>query len=209
MASERWFEQLNPAGRCGSGVRPPGRRSQSGKPRAAGAPPPGRRRRRGSAGRGAVPSRPRPSCVTTRGPPLAAPPCRRTGRGAGAWPRPCGQGLSRPRLPRLPGSPGVVVGRGGRGRGRGLAVSATGAGRDHKRPRPFRHGTGPRPSRRLPGGRQGAGVCAGADSGTVGGGGGGGGLGQCRVGAARGGGDCGRRGRTGPAAAGGRGWVGG
>lgn len=58
----------------------------------------------------------------------------------------------------------------------------------------MRHDTRPRPSRRLPGGRRGAGVCAGADLGTVGGGG----LGQCRVSAARRGGDCGRRGQVRP-----------
>lgn len=55
----------------------------------------------------------------------------------------------------------------------------------------MRHGTRPRPSRRLPGGRQGAGVCAGADLGTVGGSG----LGQYRVRAAwrgRDGGRCGQ-----------------
>lgn len=58
----------------------------------------------------------------------------------------------------------------------------------------MRHDTRPRPSRRLPGGRQGAGVCAGADLGTVGGGG----LGQCPVRAAWRGWDCGRRGQAWP-----------
>lgn len=56
----------------------------------------------------------------------------------------------------------------------------------------MRHDTRPRPSRRLPGGRQGAGVCAGADLGTVGGSG----LGQYRVRAVWHGRDGGRRGQA-------------
>lgn len=56
----------------------------------------------------------------------------------------------------------------------------------------MRHHTRPRPSRRLPGGRQGAGVCAGADLCTVGGSG----LGQYRVRAARRGRDGGQRGQA-------------
>lgn len=80
---------------------------------------------------------------------------------------------------RPPGKPGVLQSDSS-DRRQGAWSSDRRPGRNHKWLRPLRHDTRPRPSRRLPGGRQGAGVCAGADLGTVGGGG----LGQYRVRAA-------------------------
>lgn len=91
------------------------------------------------------------------------------------------------------GKPGVLR-RDSSERRQGAWSSDRRLGCNHKWLRPLRHDTRPRPSRRLPGGRQGAGVCAGADLGTVGGGG----LGQYRVRAAWRGRDGGRRGQAWP-----------
>lgn len=112
--------------------------------------------------------------------------------GEGAWPRPCGQGLPRSRPPRA-SRQARNPRREGRGRGRGETVGHRGGASSQVAP-PLASRPRPRPSRRLPGDRRGAGVCAGADLCTVGGGG----LGQRRVSAARRGGDCGRRGQVRP-----------
>lgn len=129
-------------------------------------------------------------CVTARGPSLA----RGESRGGGvAEAVRVGRAYLGPAL-RPPGKPGVLR-RDSSYRQQGAWSSDRRPGRNHKWLRPLRHDTRPRPSRRLPGGRQGAGVCAGADLGTVGGGGG---LGQYRVRAAWRGRDGGRCGQAWP-----------
>lgn len=187
-----WPRWLRPAGRCVGEERRRGCSRHSSSP---GWQEPRPRGGEGGAtrGRGRVLSGHIPY-VTADGPPLAS---RATLEARGEA---MGRGRSRAVLVgrAYPGSaPGLAATlkfSSAESRGKGCGQAGDQRGRGYKRLRPLRHDTRPRPSRRLPGGRQGAGVCAGADLGTVGGDG----LFRYPVRAAWRGQDRGRRGQAWP-----------